>query len=418
MKLTVQLEGHPEPTVDTVTIFQVRRIINPKGIYRRHDNDTPFNVVLTHRKNEAATQYLPFESEGPWEAEIETGSDWIRINGVLGGRAKGATGSEIRFSYQPDGTIGADQCRYGIILIRYHNYSCYHRIFVRQGYAPAQIAGDAKWHCFNLCYNDTEAKSPCEEGSLFRFGNFDQPIDATNNVFDNFKDHATTEFDLAPLESGKKGTWTEVAGKTQITNRPRASEGFSDRKQTINGNSNCHVAEYEDFHTLQLNCQFAYGVLYDDESTETSFDVKDIYSYAYYNASNKNKGMRGCFVYNPKGSMNSGGEGANLFFPVGASGYGRRKNCAQEGGKRGVLRYANRGALYTSSDIHYRPMLYTVYTNFGAVYWVNKRSDSGTSAWDINVSTFDFNSFNDNAFLVSDWNAGDVSDACFVRLVE
>lgn len=205
VKLTVQLEGHPEPTVDTVTIFQVRRIINPKGIYRRHDNGTPFNVVLTHRKNEAATQYLPFESEGPWEAEIETGSDWIRINGVLGGRAKGATGSEIRFSYQPDGTIGADQCRYGIILIRYHNYSCYHRIFVRQGYAPAQIAGDAKWHCFNLCYNDTEAKSPCEEGSLFRFGNFDQPIDATNNVFDNFKDHATTEFDLAPLESKKRG---------------------------------------------------------------------------------------------------------------------------------------------------------------------------------------------------------------------
>lgn len=418
VKLTVQLDGHPEPTVDTVTIFQVRRVINPKGIYRRHNNDKPFNVVLTHRKNEAAAQYLPFESEGPWEAEIETGGDWIRINGVLGGRAKGATGSEIRFSYQPDGTIDADQCRYGIILVRYHNYSCYHRIFVRQGYAPDQIAGDAKWHCFNLCYNDTEAKSPCEEGSLFRFGNFDQPIDATNNVFDNFKDHATTEFDLAPLESKKKGTWTEVAGKTQITNRPRASEGFSDRKQTINGNSNCHVAEYEDFHTLQLNCQFAYGVLYDDESTETSFDVKDIYSYAYYNASNKNKGMRGCFVYNPKGSMNSGGEGANLFFPVGASGYGRRKNCAQEGGKRGVLRYANRGALYTSSDIHYRPMLYTVYTNFGAVYWVNKRSDSGTSAWDINVSTFDFNSFNDNAFLVSDWNAGDVSDACFVRLVE
>ena len=69
-------------------------------------------------------------------------------------------------------------------------------------------------------------------------------------------------------------------------------------------------------------------MLYDDESTETSFDVKDIYSYAYYNASNKNKGMRGCFVYNPKGSTNSGGEGANLFFPVGASGYGRRKTVS------------------------------------------------------------------------------------------
>ena len=146
--------------------------------------------------------------------------------------------------------------------------------------------------------------------------------------------------------------------------------------------------------------------------------MKDIYSYAYYNASNKNKGMRGCFVYNPKGSTNSGGEGANLFFPTGVAGYGRRKNCTQEGGKRGVLRYANRGALYTSSDIHYRPMLYTVYTNFGAIYWLNKQSASGSSAWDINVSTFDFNSFNNNAFLVSDWGAGDVSDACFVRLVE
>lgn len=62
--------------------------------------------------------------------------------------------------------------------------------------------------------------------------------------------------------------------------------------------------------------------------------------------------------------------------------------------------------------------LYTVYTNFGAIYWLNKQSASGTSAWDINVSTFDFNSFNNNAFLVSDWGAGDVSDACFVRLVE
>ncbi|MFR3334230.1 MAG: hypothetical protein ACLTSJ_09915 [Alistipes communis] len=207
----------------------------------------------------------------------------------------------------------------------------------------------------------------------------------------------------------------EVAGKTQITNKPRASAGFSDRKQTINGNSNCHVAEYEDFHTLQLNCQFAYGVLYDDESTETSFDVKDIYSYAYYNASNKNKGMRGCFVYNPKGSTNSGGEGANLFFPTGSpdtAGVRTARGRAANAACCAMLT----GALYTSSDLHYRPMLYTVYTNFGrSTGSINSRLQE--PAWDINVSTFDF-SFNNNAFLVSDWGAGDVSDACFVRLVE
>ncbi|MFR3334231.1 MAG: DUF4906 domain-containing protein, partial [Alistipes communis] len=185
VKLTVQLEGHPEPTVDTVTIFQVRRIINPKGIYRRHDNDTPFNVVLTHRKNEAATQYPPFESEGPWEAEIETGSDWIRINGVLGGRGQRATGSEIVLL--PAGR----HHRRGSMQVRDHSDTLPQLLLLPPDLRPSglrsrPVAGDAKWHCFNLCYNDTEAKSPARGRSLFRFGNFD-PIDATNSVFDNFR---------------------------------------------------------------------------------------------------------------------------------------------------------------------------------------------------------------------------------------
>lgn len=422
VRFEVQLEGHAQPTVDTVTIYQVRRVINPKAIYRRHDNDAAFDVVLSRREGESATHFTPFESEGPWVAEVEVGGDWIKLNGKLGGKVTGSTGSDIRFTYQPSGTIAAGQCRFGIILVRYHNLSCYHRIFVRQGYAPHQIAGSAKWHCFNLCYKDQETASPCEEGSLFRYGNVDQPIDAINNKFDNFADHATTPFLLAPTSSKQTGTWLEVSGQTQITNRKPESAGFSDQLQHIDGNPDCRVASYEDFYTLQTNCQFAFGILYDDASTETSFDVKDAYNYAYYNESNKNKGMRGCVVFNPKGSLNSGGEGANVFFPVGVAGYGRRKNCAQEGGKRGVLRYANRGALYTSSDIHYRPMFYAIYTNFGGIYWLNKQevdaNGLNVTSWDINVSTYDFNTFGSNAFLVSDWGAGDVSDACFVRLVE
>lgn len=418
VRFSVQLEGHAQPTVDTVTIFQVRRIINPKGIYRRHDNDAAFNVVLSHRLSEAASDaFVAFESEGPWDATVEVGQDWIKLNGKLNNRVTGNTGDEVRFTYQPDGTIGADQCRFGIILVRYHNYACYHRIFVRQGYAPYPIAGTAKWHCFNLCYQNTEAASPCEEGSLFRFGNIAQPIDAVNNQFDNFADHATSPFKLAPVSEGKTGTWIRTNGQTQITNKAPSSEGFGDQTQTIGGKSGCHVARYADFHALQTQCQYAFGILYDDASTETSLTIPEVYNYAYYNKSNENKGMRGCFVYNPKGSINEGGPGANLFFPVGVAGYGRRKNCAQEGGKRGVLRYANRGGQYTSDDIHYRPMFYNIYTNFGAIYWLEK-SENNVTAWDINVSTYDFNQFSNNAFLVSDWNVGDVSDACFVRLVE
>ena len=250
-------------------------------------------------------------------------------------------------------------------------------------------------------------------------GNVDQPIDAVNNQFDRFADHVTTPFRLAPTSSGLTGTWNAVPGQTRITSKSRSSEGFSNMPQTIGGRQ-CHVAELADFEALQKNCQFAFGVLYDDASTETSLNLSDVNGYAYYNASNTNKGMRGCFVFNPAGSLNSGGAGANIFFPVGVSGYGRRKHCAQENGKYGVLRYAARSALYTSSDVRYRPLFHTIYTNFGGLYWCNRQSN-GTSSWDINVSTYDFNHFGSNAFLISDWTAGDgpnVSDACFVRLVE
>ena len=419
VRLEVQLAGHAQPTVDTITIYQVRRVVNPKGIYRRHDNDAAFQVALTHRLNEAATRYTVFESEGPWKAEVEVGKEWIKLNGVLGGTVEGSTGSEIRFTYQPAGTIGEDQSRCGIILIRYHNLACYHRIFVRQGYAPMQVAGSAKWHTFNLYYKDHETAAPCEEGSLFRFGNIDQPIDAVNNQFDRFADHATTPFRLAPTSSGLTGTWNAVAGQTRITSKSRTSDGFSDMPQTIGGRQ-CRVAERSDFKELQNGCQFAFGVLYDDASAETALEMSDAHGYAHYNASNENKGMRGCFVFNPAGSLNSGGEGANIFFPVGVSGYGRRKHCSQENGKYGVLRYAARGALYTDPEIPYRPIFYTVYTNFGGIYWCNRESDN-TSSWDINVSTFDFNDFGKNAFLIDKWTVGDgpnVSDACFVRLVE
>ena len=50
--------------------------------------------------------------------------------------------------------------------------------------------------------------------------------------------------------------------------------------QTIGGRQ-CHVAELADFEVLQKNCQFAFGVLYDDASTETSLNLSDVNGYAY-----------------------------------------------------------------------------------------------------------------------------------------
>ena len=169
----------------------------------------------------------------------------------------GATGSEVQFTYQPDSTIPEDQCRFGIILVRYHNYSCY-RIFVRQGYAPAQIAGTANG-TVSICATKTRKKSPCEEGPFSATATSPSPS-TRSTTCSTISRIMTTEFKLAPASSGKTGTWTAVAGKTQITSRSHGSAGFSDLNQTI-GNSVCHVATYDDFYTLQMNCQFAYGVL-------------------------------------------------------------------------------------------------------------------------------------------------------------
>ena len=358
-------------------------------------------------------------TEGPWKAEVEVGKEWIKLNGVLGGTVEDRPGPKSALPVSPPVRsakikAGAASSWSAITTCRVTTASSCVR-----GYAPIRVAGSAKWHTFNLKYQDHEAAAPLREGSLFHYGNVDQPIDAVNNQFDRFADHVTTPFRLAPTSSGLTGTWNAVPGQTWITSKSRSSEGFSNMPQTIGGRQ-CHVAELADFEVLQKNCQFAFGVLYDDASTETSLNLSDVNGYAYYNASNTNKGMRGCFVFNPAGSLNSGGAGANIFFPVGVSGYGRRKHCAQENGKYGVLRYAARGALYTSSDVRYRPLFHTIYTNFGGLYWCNRQSN-GTSSWDINVSTYDFNHFGSNAFLISDWTAGDgpnVSDACFVRLVE
>ena len=403
VKLTATVDGKEE--IDTVTIFQVRRVVNPKGVYRRHDNDKPFNVVLTRRLSEDATAYTPFQSEGPWDATIEKGADWIKVNNVLGGRASGGTHDYIKFTIQPKGTIASHECRFAVILVRYHNHTCYHRIFVRQGYAPADIAGDGtKWHTSNLLYANNEAESPLDEGSMFRYGNIGQPIDAVNNKFDNFADNSTTEFKLAPTSEGKKSTWG------QISNTDQNSKGFSEQTQTIDGRT-CHVAEFKDFESLRNKCQMAFGIIYGDEATETSMNFSDAHGYAHYNTDNTNKGMRGCVVFNPN-------TGANIFFPGGVAGYGHRKNIRDEGGRRAVLRYASRGALYTEADVRYRPLLYTIYTQFGAIYWLNQLSNNATS-WDINVSTYDFNTFANNAFLAATgWGTIKESDAAFIRLVE
>ena len=158
-------------------------------------------------------------------------------------------------------------------------------------------------------------------------------------------------------------------------------------------------------------------MLYGDESQETLNHITEVYGYDYENT---RRGMRGCFVYNKK-------NGKNLFFPIGASGYGHRKQDDTKGGNSnskgpGILRYASyQNAFLPDATANNTPLFYDKYMWPGVVYWLNKYSrNKGHSmgldfeyviGWDFNYFTFDFFPYG-----VSAENTG--KDACFISCVE
>lgn len=149
-----------------------------------------------------------------------------------------------------------------------------------------------------------------------------------------------------------------------------------------------------------------YGVLYGDDAEETLSDINEIYGYRY--GSSGTYGMRGCFIYNKT-------NGRNLFFPIGASGYGHRKQgygdmrnwqgvVTGQGYIHGetkntvVLRYsAGRSDKFNMTAGDEKPLFYDLYMRPGAIYWLQRvyppgrDGESDIMAWDINYFSFDFN---------------------------
>lgn len=433
VKLTAVING--QTVTKEVKIIQVKRIVNPLGIWRKHDNSEAFNVTLMEQPEENSESFTPVISNGPWKASVEsTDGNWITLKGLNGSQLegeaiKGATGSKIEFVYQPNGTIGNSEVRCGIIKVEYNNYTCVHRILVRQGYAPLALGtGGRKWHSYNLYSKTQETNSPLEEGSLFKAGNLDDAILATNNTKAQF--NVLPKGNLALAGKGGK-SWSDIPPVNH--NREASFQNV-----TINGKS-YSVAEFKDWDYLNQNCDFGYGVLYGDDATSTASTATA--AYEYVRDGNATYGMRGCFVYNAK-------TGSNVFFPIGASGFGRRVD--KYNGKTapfGELRYGGPSQAlhdYGSTSAQYRPLLDDLYRSQGAIYWCkavvvldnnsnNPYYDSnfgnklGHRAWDINYKTLDFNSFKSDCWPDSYYTREQIgtssyktygSDACFIRCVE
>lgn len=419
--------------IDTASIIQVRRCVNPKGVWRSWNNSDNFHVVMKILSKESAEKFETYDSKGPWRAKVEIDkNNMIKLRGAdAEGYVHGTIDSPMDFWIDFNGTCeNENTVRSAIVLVEYNNYTCHHRIFVRQGYAPLVLNDSIKWHSFNLYSATEETQSPLEEGSLFKYGNLTDAILAENNKTYGFQvPVGDNELSLA---GGGSKKWLEIKA---ASDKNTGSDGFSKENiQVVNPDGtkvNVRVATVKDYDNLRNgeNREFGYGVLYGDGATETLEDVNEVYG--YYRGGNKSYGMRGCFVYNKE-------NGNNLFFPIGASGYGRRKtdkSWYKSGVIRpGALQYAWRSKKYSEYDwdngwktLAYRPLFEDVYIRPGATYWCEKyisaqlsgeTKSKNYSYLDINYFTLDFSLGEGEPLDCEKDGVDDTSSACFIRCVE
>lgn len=431
--------------VKRVNIIQVAKIGNPLGIWRDWNNAAPFDIQLRYFQEDGLTYSDLTSHEGGWSAEVEQGADWILLNG---GRKKvtGKKGENIHFTYRPVGILSnSRQVRCGIITVRYHNYACIHKIFVRQGYAPLRMSPESPaFHTFNLVTSTSEAKNPCDEGSMFRSGNLAYPIDAINNINDApnwarvtpgmFKDHKNTDLYIAGRYiNGKQVTkkWDEIQS---IGHYP----GYVWDDITINGKTS-RLMSIQDILFLRdgydgntERMRYQYGVLYSDKATKTAGSQSEAFHYKQADPNSHSYGMRGCFVYNNI-------DGRQIFFPIGSSGYGvrkaERKTVVAPNEMKwsadpleigtAVVRYAA-GRMSYSNAPAYTPLLWDIFRAEGANYWAKQTYDDASkgtsgknrSALDLNFKTFDFSALGEEMFFGDKFDPGHGSDACFIRLVD
>ena len=330
VKITTKLEGLDKIFENEVTIYQVRRVVNPKGIYRSLKNNKSFHVVLKRLPRENDQMFKTFQSEGQWKAYVvkETNGKGITLSVTdpnttelkddpeYGKAIYGKTGSVIDFNVNfEQSSDNLSENRYAIIRVEYHNYTCQHLIFVRQGDKPDDlVTGGVKWYAMNMKTTSELASNPLDEGSLFKFGNWSQPIDALSNKnpFEPWINVTPGDFKVYPEDgltnaaTGGKMGWTDII-QSNTTN------GFGNPQM-----ANARVATGKYFWELRNSyIEQGYGVLYGDDATETADDIVEVYGYDYEH-NKSGRGMRGCFAYNSN-------TGKNLFFPIGASGYGHRK---------------------------------------------------------------------------------------------
>lgn len=434
VRFTVTLAG--KTYTSETDVIQVKRLVNPTGIWRSDDNTTPFNVRLmeldepdTDENGMTNVKFHAPHSDGPWTAHIEEGADWVQIAKSGSGNwgtedITGGTGTEIRFDYRPRSTNSTGNVRCGVIKVTYHNNTCVHYIFVSQGLGTVNLAG-TKWQNRNVLRKDKLVDNPLLEGSMFKFGNPTDAIKVENNYRDGYGfniDCWGKKMKIYKGSSDSEATFESIGYNLN---------GFTGTRAVFSDNS-ATVSTYDQWYALE-SLHRRYGVMYGDECTETMTTTEEAYSYW---EKGQKRGMQGMFVWDESRGGN------NVFFPIGSTGYGHRKvnddaydtdaaynaNNIVPPDKYSHLKYGQRPiemAISTSKAI---PMYYDIWLRKGGIYWYqtldNNTYEYGATspkngyAHDINFHTMLLQTFGENAVQQKDKSENVSTDAIFIRCVE
>ncbi len=435
-----------EPEPEYVDVYQVKRLVNPKGVWRASDRDDVFHVTLLEAEsgNDMAN-FIPFASQGEWTAFIEGQTNansgfYLTQNGeTVGyqdkdGTIHGYSGSEIHFDINFDRvTVSTDEPHCAIVKVLYHNNQCLHKILVRKGYEQPVEMGGRTWSSYSLyqatirrnpqtgnavinpergdtVYDAVLTKNPLMLGSMFRRGRISKGIFVVNNMAD--------EGGVGPFEApgnypflvGLKGsenewirnTWTQIGFRDDRGEPTRTVGTFYDGGYTY------QVPTLQDFQALTTpDIDFGFGVVYGSSATAPARTAADAYGLIDpYNEGlfDDPRGMRGVIVYV---KLN----GNQIFFPMGKYGTGRRNNFLRSGAQVGELRYGDVDYLLTNAigNNLYRPVPYNLMIQSGNIYWIDKYENvaDGCLGWDMNYFNFDF-----NPYTANNW-----ADACPIKFI-
>ncbi|MDE6794939.1 MAG: hypothetical protein K2J63_06500 [Muribaculaceae bacterium] len=232
---TFSLDGGATRTIiKQIPILQVRRIVNPKGVWRQASTSNgTFDVTMLQIKDVSATTILgepnpeyfsELPSEGSWKAfvDVHNGHSFLELEPLgqsyredgINDTIYGDTDRPIEFRLRFRG-VDSNVSACAVVKVLYHGNNCIHKILVRQGINEplAVVDGGAEWSSFSLYRCTTNAatsgtpqnkieaeltESPLALGTLFRRHNTLQGIRILNND-NSFEWNGTTITGRGPL---------------------------------------------------------------------------------------------------------------------------------------------------------------------------------------------------------------------------